>query len=74
LKGRLVKAELGKAGARDEGKAAAWSDVVRALADMGFDRKSTEKVVARLDRDIEAGPEKERELFRRALLELSAGA
>jgi Holliday junction DNA helicase RuvA len=74
LKGRLVKAELGKPGTRDDGKAAAWADVVRALADMGFDRKATEKAVARLDHDIEAGPEKERELFRRALLELSAGA
>ena len=43
------------------------------LADMGFDRKAAERSVKALDKVVEAGPEKERELFRRALLELSAG-
>lgn len=73
LKGRLVRPEdaptsaMGKPGG-------AWTDLVRALADMGFDRKAVERCVKTLDKDVPAGPEKERELFRRALLELSAGA
>lgn len=72
LKGRLVRPEdaptstAAKAGG-------AWADLVRALADMGFDRKAVERSVKALDKVVEAGPEKERELFRRALLELSAG-
>jgi Holliday junction DNA helicase RuvA len=73
LKGRLVRPEAAMAG-RPEAGGGAWVDVVRALADMGFDRKNTEKVVGVLAKEIPAGPEKERELFRRALLDLSAGA
>jgi Holliday junction DNA helicase RuvA len=73
LKGRLVRpapSETGAAG-REPGR---WTDIVRALADMGFDRKSAERVIGELDVEVPAGPEKERELFRRALLSLSSGA
>jgi len=72
LKGRLVlTSAAGKTSQRGQGE---WADVVRALADMGFDRKVVERRVAELAAGIEPGPERERELFRRALLDLSAGA
>jgi len=72
LKGRLVlTSAAGKTSQRGQGE---WADVVRALADMGFDRKAVERRVAELAAGIEPGPERERELFRRALLDLSAGA
>ncbi len=73
LKGRLVRPAPGLDGRREKTDTA-WVDLVRALADMGFDRKRAEKAVAALDAQVEAGPEKERELFRRALLELSSGS
>jgi Holliday junction DNA helicase RuvA len=73
LKGKLVRIE-GGAARGEEPESAAWADLVRALAEMGFDRKTAEKTVAKLDREVAAGAEKERELFRRALLELSSGA
>jgi holliday junction DNA helicase RuvA len=73
LKGRLVRPDAPQSGKTASGPGE-WVDVVRALADMGFDRKNTEKVVTSLAREIPAGQEKERELFRRALLDLSAGA
>ena len=73
LKGRLVHPSANPGG-RDAERPSAWSDLVRALAEMGFDRKAAEKTIAALDREVADGPEKERELFRRALLELSAGA
>jgi Holliday junction DNA helicase RuvA len=77
LKGKLVS---GESAARGSGGAAGkWSDVVRALVDMGFDRKAAEKAVAEAAKgggsaSADRGPEAERELFRRALLDLSAGA
>jgi Holliday junction DNA helicase RuvA len=72
LKGRLVFAS--SAGALDGKAQPEWADVVRALADMGFDRKEAEQRVNELAQSIPSGPERERELFRRALLSLSAGA
>ncbi|MGO8694476.1 MAG: Holliday junction branch migration protein RuvA [Rectinemataceae bacterium] len=72
LKGRLVFASA--AGATARKAEAEWADVVRALADMGFDRKEAERRVNELAEEIPAGPERERELFRRSLLDLSAGA
>jgi holliday junction DNA helicase RuvA len=78
LKGKLVSGS--GASTRLSGGAGRWSDVVRALVDMGFDRKSAEKSVAELAKGggassaIVEGPEGERELFRRALLDLSAGS
>jgi Holliday junction DNA helicase RuvA len=73
LKGRIVRPKAGMSGG--EGSAATpWGDLVRALADMGFDRKLAEKTIGGLDAEVPAGPEKERELFRLALLKLSTGA
>ena len=79
LKGKLVSG--GEAGSKRQGEPGGrWSDVVRALVDMGFDRKATEKAVSEAAKSVEAaegasgGQERERELFRRALLDLSAGA
>jgi holliday junction DNA helicase RuvA len=74
LKGRLVHPVGNPVGRDAERNPGPWSDLVRALAEMGFDRKTAEKTIAALDRDVADGPEKERELFRRALLELSSGA
>ena len=72
LKGRIVLASAGEqAGGTSE---PLWADVIRALADMGFDRKDAERRVTELAKTLEPGPERERELFRRALLALSAGA
>ena len=52
----------------------AWSDVVRALAEMGYDRKRAAEVIARLSASMggSSGPEAEQELFRRAIQELSS--
>ena len=86
LKGKLVSGpEAGAKGAR--GAAGQWADVVRALADMGFDRKAAEKAVLEAAHAappasaVKAGgpagaasSEREREIFRTALLDLSAGA
>jgi len=41
---------------------------------MGFDRKEVERVVANLGTDLQENPDVEKELFRKALLELSTGA
>lgn len=70
LKGRLVELD---AGGNSPAPSSPWIDVVAALADMGFDRKATEASVRRLAADLPAGADIERELFRRALLDLSAG-
>jgi holliday junction DNA helicase RuvA len=79
LKGKLVSGS--ESAAKGSSPAAGrWSDVVRALADMGFDRKAAEKAVAEAAKKGAAaagaagGPEAERELFRAALLDLSTGA
>ena len=84
LKGKLVSGAdaMSKGGRGGSGE---WADVVRALADMGFDRKAAEKAVAEAARKSHpaksvagstaaAGGEREREIFRAALLDLSAGA
>ena len=48
-------------------------DIVRALVDMGYDRRRGAEAVARVDSGLPADmPERERELFRRAIVELSA--
>ena len=81
LKGKLVGSSdsMSKGG---RGASGEWADVVRALADMGFDRKAAEKAVAEASRKTapekgaagSAAAEREREIFRAALLDLSAGA
>jgi holliday junction DNA helicase RuvA len=74
LKGKLVGE--GAIGQRGQVRGGEWSDVVRALSDMGFDRKAAEKAVAAAAAGAEGvqGPEREREIFRTALLDLSAGS
>ncbi|MDP3178609.1 MAG: Holliday junction branch migration protein RuvA [Spirochaetaceae bacterium] len=72
LKGKLVRPSEGSPGRSEAG--GEWSDLIRALADMGFDRKQAEKTVKAIAPSIPAGPERERELFRRSLLDLSSGA
>ncbi|MCX7026303.1 MAG: helix-hairpin-helix domain-containing protein [Spirochaetes bacterium] len=70
LKGKLVDIDS----AADQGAVASpWGDLAAALVDMGFDRKSVEAVVSARAADVGTGPESEKELFRIALLELSAG-
>lgn len=48
-------------------------DIVRALVDMGYDKRKVVDAVTRVDAELPASlPERERELFRRAIVELSA--
>jgi len=71
---KLVFALKGKLpGAAPESTRGVWEDVVRALAEMGYDRKRAAEAVARLsaDPDGAAGPDAEQELFRKAIQELS---
>jgi Holliday junction DNA helicase RuvA len=72
LKGKLVRPRELPAG--PVGALAEWADVTRALVDMGFDRRNVEGAIRKFAPQIPAGPERERELFRRALLDLSSGA
>lgn len=73
LKGKLIGLE-GEPAVSSEGGQGRFRDVVRALVDMGFDRKEVERVVAQLGADVQENPDGEKELFRKALLELSTGA
>jgi Holliday junction DNA helicase RuvA len=78
LKGKLVNPA--DAETKGRGQGGEYSDVVRALVDMGFDRKITEKAVAAAAKATTAASgtvlagETEREVFRVALLNLSTGA
>jgi len=72
LKGKLVR--LPDSQANRSADFSPWGDIVKALADMGFDRHEAERVVAKKAGEIEAGAESEKEIFRLALLELSTGA
>jgi holliday junction DNA helicase RuvA len=74
LKGKL--ASPAEAEARGRGKGGEWADVVRALVDMGYDRKAAERAVAESAAGAQPGGhagEREREVFRRALLAMSTG-
>jgi holliday junction DNA helicase RuvA len=72
LKGKIVRPAEGRRGG-ESAKPSEWADVIRALADMGYDRKAAEKAVADAAASAAAGPEREREIFRTALLALSTG-
>jgi len=72
LKGKLITPE--EASAAISNSQGRFRDVIRALVEMGFERKEVERVTAQLASSLEDGPEAEKELFKRALLELSAGA
>lgn len=70
LKGKLIEPDPAEGG---KAQASPWGDVVAALADMGFDRKAAEASVRTHAEGVAVGPEGEKELFRLALLDLSAG-
>jgi Holliday junction DNA helicase RuvA len=72
LKGRLVR--LPEKGAEPGSSTSPWNDIVKALADMGFDRREAERVVASKASGQGGRGLDEKEIFRLALLELSTGA
>jgi len=71
LKGKLI--DLVNEGGEGTQNSSPWSDVVTALVDMGFDRKAAEASVRARASEVSEGQEGERELFRMALIDLSAG-
>ncbi len=73
LKGILVEAEDLGAVPRAE-SAGPWADVVAALAQMGYDRKSALAAVRAHSSDVRTDSQGEEELFRLALVDLSTGA
>jgi len=73
LKGKLVALE-GETFGNTIIPQGRFRDVARALVEMGFDRKDVERVVAQLGREIEENAVNEKEIFKKALLELSTGA
>ncbi len=74
LKGKLVRIDESVKTRPGAGRGGGeWEDVVHALVDMGFARAAVEKSVVNHAGQIPAGPDRERELFRRVLVELSAG-
>ncbi|MCX8013465.1 MAG: Holliday junction branch migration protein RuvA [Rectinema sp.] len=75
LKGRLVALEEEESPSASGAVQGHFRDVIRALVDMGFDRRAVEQVVMRLGAEVEEeSPESEKELFRKSLLELSTGS
>jgi Holliday junction DNA helicase RuvA len=81
LKGKLVEADRAP-GAGASGARSPWEDVVTALVDMGFDRRAAEAAVTTKAETLPAvegegtpagRSEREKEVFRQALLELSSG-
>ncbi|MDA8409580.1 MAG: Holliday junction branch migration protein RuvA [Treponema sp.] len=72
LKGKLVR--LPEAPRVTRSEAGPWADIVKALADMGFDRREAERVVAEQAASAASGPGAEKEIFRLSLLALSTGA
>jgi Holliday junction DNA helicase RuvA len=73
LKGKLVELSPSRSSSSDTGGAGPWSDLIRALSDMGFDRRAVEAAVRMHSAGLGSGAEAEKELFRRALVELSTG-
>jgi Holliday junction DNA helicase RuvA len=73
LKCKLIGLE-GEAAVSVPGGQGRFRDVARALVEMGFDRKEVERVIAQLGAELQETQEAEKELFRKALLELSTGA
>lgn len=75
LKGKLAR-DRGEAQVQDGGEHA---DIIGALADMGFDRKAAANRVAAIAAELAAGSgktlnrtEREQEIFRRAIVDLSS--
>jgi Holliday junction DNA helicase RuvA len=71
LKGKLV--DLGDSSMQSTASASPWNDLIRALVDMGFDRRIVENSVRAHAAGLSPGDEGEKELFRRALIDLSTG-
>ncbi len=70
LRGRLTATR------EEEGESQAFSEIISALADMGFDRQSAAKTVSSLVSEVSAEFEdsesQEKEIFRRAIVALSS--
>ena len=64
---RLILALEGRIPEPDAGSGTPRSDIVRALVEMGFDRRDARDVVARVSREVED----ETELLRRCIIELT---
>jgi Holliday junction DNA helicase RuvA len=73
LKGRLVEEQMSPGKGFASGQNVAWADVVKALVDMGFDRRAVETSVTDNSKGLQHSASDEKELFRRVLVELSAG-
>lgn len=73
LKGILVEAEELESAPRSD-NAGPWADVVAALAQMGYDRRSAMAAVRAHSSDIKTDAQGEEELFRLALVDLSTGS
>ncbi len=79
LKGKLTLSDADQGPSRSAGAKSPYSDVVGALANMGYDRRAAEQTVARLAEEMEkdgafaAQGQSAREdaLFRRALVEMA---
>jgi len=74
LKGKLVRLPEGadRAG-RPDSLPEGLGDIAQGLVEMGYDRRLVESTLLKLSSEVPAGPERERELFRRAVLALSGG-
>ncbi len=74
LKGKLTSTESGSSGKQSQSQ---HPDIVEALCAMGFDKKAAIEAVDRLDAQMAdsqlSGAEREKELFRKAIVALSAG-
>lgn len=73
LKGKLIALE-GEATPGIAVPQGRFRDVARALVEMGFDRRDVERTIAQLGSELEESPDAEKDLFRKALLDLSTGA
>jgi len=74
LKGKLIALEGEAVAVGASGPQGRFRDVARALVDMGFDRRDVERTIAQLGASLDETPDAEKELFRKALMELSTGA
>ncbi|MEW6549018.1 MAG: Holliday junction branch migration protein RuvA [Spirochaetota bacterium] len=78
LKGKLVDLDSPSGPSADSGGGGPMADIVRAFVDMGFDRKASEAAVRKHAgghyEGAGPGAEAEKEIFRKALVELSAGS
>jgi Holliday junction DNA helicase RuvA len=72
---KLILALKGKLSFREEAEEPENNDLVRALEDMGFDRKKAAAVIQSLSAELTGeglcGPELEKECFRRAIIRMS---